>query len=65
MPYERWYGASRTLTGPRTIAASSDTAITAPTDANGAIIHLLRLVGSSAMTARGTKTGSTTKAISR
>jgi hypothetical protein len=38
---------------------------TAPIAAKGAIIHLRRFVGSSAMTAAGTNTGSNTKAISR
>jgi hypothetical protein len=41
------------------------TAITIPVDAKGTIISLRRLVGSRAMTASGTNTGSTTKAISR
>jgi len=40
-------------------------AMTVPTTANGTISCLRRLVGSSAMTARGMNTGSTTKAISR
>jgi hypothetical protein len=47
------------------MAANSTTATTAPIDAKGAISHFRRLVGSSAMTARGMNKGSTTKAISR
>ena len=47
------------------MAASRIAATTVPVSAKGTITHFRRLVGSSAMTASGTNTGSTTKAISR